>query len=436
MTLQWLTPWALAGLALLAVPIAIHLVGRPPRRRVVVPSLRPVAATVPRLARRRAVRDPWLLALRLGLLGAAVVAAAGPLVVSASRRAGWASRVVRAIVVDGGAAARGALEARATAARDGALASEVVVAEPLDAGVGRAVAWLAQQPPARREIVFVGDGRWGSLSPTVRDVVPAAIGLRLARVEPTTPAADSRLWRGADSDGRPRAARVAVATTADGRTSTTTTPVELPVIPLTLESAGADRAWLAAVREAVLGEGWFLREPPTWQAIALRWPGAPVADEALRALDDADRSRLVPLAVAMLDGAAAEATAVPTAPIAPTAPWSALGGGLSAVRTGESLIVRFEAAPTPATVESAVRAALAVAVGQDDTPRADGGAWDAAFVAAFERPADAAADGTGTGDEPRDARWLWLVVAVGVIVESTARRRIDTGRGAAAEGAS
>ncbi len=430
MTLQWLTPWALAGLALLAVPIAIHLVGRPPRRRVVVPSLRLVAATVPRLARRRAVRDPWLLALRLGLLGAAVVAAAGPLVVSEARRAAWASRVVRAIVVDGGAAARGALEARATASRDGALASEVVVADPLDAGVGRAVAWLAQQPPARREIVFVGDGRWGSLSPAVRKAVPAAIGLRLARVEMGTPAADSRLWRGADSDGRPRAARITVTTTADGRTSTATTPVALPVIPLTLEAAGGDREWLAAVREAVIGEGWFLREPPTWQPIVLRWPGAPVADEALRALDDSDRSRLVPLAVAMLDGAPAGATAVPIAP------WGALGGGLSAVRTGESLIVRFDAAPTPATVELAVRAALAVAVGQDDTPRADGGAWDAAFVAAFERPADTAAVGTGTGDEPRDARWLWLVVAVGVIVESAARRRIDTRRGAAAEGAS
>lgn len=427
MTLQWLTPSALAGLALLAVPIAIHLVGRRPRRRVVVPSLRPVAATVPRLARRRAVRDAWLLALRLAVVGAAVAAAAGPLVVTEARRAAWTSRVVRAIVVDGGTAARGALDARATAVREGALASEVIVAEPLDAGVGRAVAWLAQQPPARREIVFVGDGRWGSLSPNVREGVPAAIGLRLVRVESTTPAADSRLWRGADSDGRPRAARVAVTTTADGRTSSAMTPVDLPVIPLTLEAAGGDRGWLAAVREAVLGEGWFLREPPTWQPIALRWPGAPVADAAVRPLDDTDRSRLAPLAVAMLDVAPAGAAATPTAP------WTALGDGLSAARAGEALIVRFDAAPAPASVEAAVRAALAVAVGQDDTPRTDGGSWDAAFIAAFERPADAAAAGAGTSDEPRDARWLWLLVAVGVIVESVARRRLDARRDAAAE---
>lgn len=430
MTLQWLTPWALAGLALLAVPIAIHLVGRPPRRRVVVPSLRPVAATVPRLARRRTVRDPWLLALRLAVVGAAVAAAAGPLVVTEARRAAWTSRVVRAIVVDGGTAARGALDARATAVREGAWASEVIVAEPLDAGVGRAVAWLAQQPPARREIVFVGDGRWGSLSPNVRTGVPAAIGLRLVRVESTTPAADSRLWRGAERDGRPRAARVAVTTTADGRTSTATTPFDLPVIPLTLEAAGGDREWLAAVREAVLGEGWFLREPATWQPIALRWPGAAVADDALRPLDDIDRWRLVPLAVAMGDVAPAVATA------APTAPWAALGDGLSAARAGAVLIVRFAAAPTPASVESAARAALAAAVGQDDTPRADGGVWDAAFIHAVERPADPAAAGTGAGDEPRDARWLWLLVAMSVIVESVARRRIDAGRGAAAESAS
>ena len=120
MSVWWLTPAALAGLALLAVPIAIHLFARTPVRRIVVPSLRPVAAQVPMLRRRRHLRDPWLLAVRLLTVAAAVAASAGPLLVTPAREAQWASRVARAVIVDGAVAngaTAGVLE-QAIAARD------------------------------------------------------------------------------------------------------------------------------------------------------------------------------------------------------------------------------------------------------------------------------------------------------------------------------
>ena len=86
MAIHWLTPAALAGLVLLAIPIAIHLVARTPVKRVVVPSLRLVDRQVPRLRRRRHPRDLALLALRLGALGAAAVASAGPLLVTGAQQ--------------------------------------------------------------------------------------------------------------------------------------------------------------------------------------------------------------------------------------------------------------------------------------------------------------------------------------------------------------
>ena len=148
--------------------------------RVVVPSVRVIAQTTPRLRRRRRLRDPWLLAVRLVTVVAAVLASAGPLFVGQSREAAWARRTVRAIVVDG---AVGAAEASTAIAdeRAGALDAEVIVAEPVDDGLARAVGWLSRQPPALREVVVVGDAA-SIPSAAVIAAIPVDIGLRLHRV--------------------------------------------------------------------------------------------------------------------------------------------------------------------------------------------------------------------------------------------------------------
>ncbi len=75
-----LHPWALALMALAAVPLLLHLVRRETRRRVPFPALRYLVSAERRNARSMRIRD-WLLALvRVGVVLLLAVAASRPLV--------------------------------------------------------------------------------------------------------------------------------------------------------------------------------------------------------------------------------------------------------------------------------------------------------------------------------------------------------------------
>src|SRR5262245_37322183 len=76
--LGFLAPLWLAGLASLAVPIALHLWSRRTGRAVRVGSVRLLSGSPPPMARRPRLHDPWLLALRCALLAALVLALARP----------------------------------------------------------------------------------------------------------------------------------------------------------------------------------------------------------------------------------------------------------------------------------------------------------------------------------------------------------------------
>lgn len=73
-----LSPLWLAGLASLAVPLALHLWSRQSGRALRVGSIRLLAGAPPPLARRPRVHDPWLLLLRCAVLGILVLALARP----------------------------------------------------------------------------------------------------------------------------------------------------------------------------------------------------------------------------------------------------------------------------------------------------------------------------------------------------------------------
>ena len=106
---------------------------------------------------------------------------------------------MRAIVVDG---AVGAAEASPPIAdeRAGALDAEVIVAEPVDDGLARAVGWLSRQPPARREVVVIGDAA-STPGAAATAAIPADIGLRLRRVATGARGDQGRMWLGADATG-------------------------------------------------------------------------------------------------------------------------------------------------------------------------------------------------------------------------------------------
>jgi hypothetical protein len=87
--MSWLSPLWLAALAALAVPVFIHLRRQRIGRRIQVGSLRHLAGAAMPRRRRFRVREPWILALRCGILALLVLALAGPAVRRAGQPAAW-----------------------------------------------------------------------------------------------------------------------------------------------------------------------------------------------------------------------------------------------------------------------------------------------------------------------------------------------------------
>ncbi len=62
--MSFLTPWFIAGVALIAGPLIAHLIRRATRERVVFTAIRFLDTSAPRLDRRSRIQHPWLLLLR------------------------------------------------------------------------------------------------------------------------------------------------------------------------------------------------------------------------------------------------------------------------------------------------------------------------------------------------------------------------------------
>ncbi len=73
-----LSPWFLAGLALVAGPVIAHLIRRATRDRVQFSAMRFLTSSAPRLDRRSRVQHPWLLALRCLIVALLAFAFARP----------------------------------------------------------------------------------------------------------------------------------------------------------------------------------------------------------------------------------------------------------------------------------------------------------------------------------------------------------------------
>jgi Aerotolerance regulator N-terminal len=190
--IRWLNPAALAGLALVAVPIVIHLLRTHRAERITFPSLRFVRAAQTAAVRMRWPSDFLLLALRIAVVATSVVAVAHPVVLTRSRLEKWDDRIARAIVVDSsdsmdrGRAGSGTPTAAASEASDaekrGATYTVLLDDPDLRIGLRRAIAWAEAAPPARREIVVISDFQRGSLTRADVASVPKTVGLRFVRV--------------------------------------------------------------------------------------------------------------------------------------------------------------------------------------------------------------------------------------------------------------
>lgn len=176
MSVFWLAPAALFGLGLIALPVAIHLLVRQQSRRVDYPSLRFLRQSELAAFRRRRIQDGWLLACRAAIVAVAVAALAGPVVQSASRSAGYADRVVRAVVAEPGLTPEFVADAAGEA-----FASRTFSRDRVTDAIADATRWMEGQPPAVREIVLAGAFRRGSVSPAHLSAVPPYAGVRFVR---------------------------------------------------------------------------------------------------------------------------------------------------------------------------------------------------------------------------------------------------------------
>ena len=177
MSIAWTAPAALLGLALIALPIAVHLLVRQHARTLAFPSLRFLRETQLAAFRRRRIEDAALLACRSALIALAAVALAGPVFQTAARTAGYAGRVSRAVV-----ALDGVENGVVATIGDGAFAAATFQRPEVADALSDAIRWLALQPPSSREIVIAGTLRRGAIAEGDLALIPQGVGVRFHHI--------------------------------------------------------------------------------------------------------------------------------------------------------------------------------------------------------------------------------------------------------------
>lgn len=279
MSITWINPVALAGLALIALPIAIHLLVRQQTRSLPYPSLRFLRETALAAFRRRAVQDAALLVCRVAIVAAAVTALAGAVLHTASRTAGYANRLSRATVaVDSNAA-----PVRSEDVFRAATFNRTAIAD----AIGDGLRWLDAQPPSAREMVFAGSFRRGSIDAGDLAAVPPEIGIRF--VADTAPAAPNPFTTAmlTRRDGTLVRVDQRVRLTTDATGVDDGAAVPVPEDRLRVIAAPADQALAEAALRAAVDEGvpWTTAD----RRLLLVWDGA---DAAATAPQDADLIRM------------------------------------------------------------------------------------------------------------------------------------------------
>jgi hypothetical protein len=181
MSIAWIAPAALFGVALVALPIAIHLLVRQHARTLEYPSLRFLRETQLAALRRRTIQDALLLLCRAAIVALAAVALAGPILQTASRTAASAQRTSRAVIALDGSDA-----GLISTLTEGTFASAAFTRSALADALIDALRWIDQQPPSSREVVIAGTLRKGVVSEADLVAIPKDIGVRFVPVPVVT----------------------------------------------------------------------------------------------------------------------------------------------------------------------------------------------------------------------------------------------------------
>ena len=424
MTLYWLNPLALAGLAAAALPVIIHLLKRQRATRVPFPTLRFLTDSPAAAVKPRSLSDPLLLVLRVAAIAAAVLAAAQPDVVTSWQRAREDRRIARAIVVDTSSSTNALAPAREEAVALERRVDAVVELRSDRVGVSlcRAARALLDGPVARHEIVVISDFQHGTINDAEIACVPPDVGLRFVHIANDRAGSTSATLVGLPADGRTTDQRVEfegprTRVTFSGREAGASLqprilapPDHAPAVAALLRAAArAGTPALPADRPMTF----IFPGVPTPAAAPLRVPWMIAALVAAR-----EDAALVGAAISRRDAKVSTLSAAWT-PVVRSATGEPL---VSAAAEANGLMVSVSAEPSDVLSLAAVRAFLVAGVATPNWDELEVEAIPPSQLKAWTRAAGPIPDERFKPAPPGDSRWLWGLALALLCAEWVVRR--------------
>ena len=431
----WLLPAALAGLALIALPIVVHLLRTHRAQRIPFPTLRFIAPSRTSAVKLRLPSDIPLLLIRVAIVSAASLAMVQPVLLTDARVKVWNSRLIRAVVVDASDAMQIADDAGtkpvdlvkplADSETAGAMQAIRIDTSSLGDGLTRAAAWLATAPPARREIVVISTFRAGALAESTLSEVPSSIGLRLVQVGG---AVGSRAVAGI----QPLTAIGGLSAVQDVQLTGAKTTVIRRAAP------DEQRGWRVAGFDANAPEVQRL-----WRTVAVAGAAAPSAEEPISIAfgEWPSRETVVPLSddvprwmlqtlvrLRADDGLRRAAASARPSTLSAADGWvnvcvDADGAPLARVARASRQLAMQVGAPIDSLFgAAAARAMLDARAGDSARPDQEILRVPAATLAGWSRPAPPIDRGAWRSLDGSDARWLWAL-ALGLLAAEHWLRR-------------
>jgi hypothetical protein len=435
----WRYPLVLLALASVAAPILIHILVQRRAERFAFPTLRFIAPTRLAAIRRHLLEDAALLAVRIAMLAAAVIALAGPLLVTASRRHRWDQQIVRAVVIDErnnpppspglalGGTGSGIIHILGRS--PGVVEQKAFDAEVLGDGVRRALAWLDTEPPGRRELVIRSPFPIESLTDADIAEIPSAVGIRFERqgvLARTRTVPGNTVLTSAGSQHQ--------IVTLDGMETLVTDPGTAGAGDWPIEISASETAQ-PTLDAAVVA----VRTERVWAAPADRRARLIVVDRAAALSRDLDAAGSVQqpwMAAAIsriandvdLKTAAAAVAAGSSDPRLGSAPWHALtfaadGRPLIVAAASDGRLIVVSAAGAHELITPLLMRAMANAIAEPvDLRPAEVTPIREALLRRWSREAEPAAPPKIDSIVNDDRRWFWLAALVLLAIETWMRR--------------
>lgn len=422
MSIEWLNPAALAGLAAVAGPLIVHLLTRRPAVRVPFPSVRFIAGSNVTAARPKRLADGLLWLLRAAMVAGAAAALAQPLVLSEARRAAWDARLSRAVVVDASASMSAAAERAqeaAAAERPGAAHAWTVESPHLGHGIAQAVDRLRAAPPSRREVVIVSDLQGGSVTAADIDAVPRSFGIRFVDAGKLPP---SRTLHGLTLGAghvEPRAETIEI---GGQGTALRLTPVRTGLHGLRILGGGRD---VDAMLRAVARAG--APAPSPDEPMALTFTAVPITSALAPWMT---RTVLRMTRDERLAAAGRGHRVLQRGPPAPNSAWAVITRGVDgqplvlAGASGRELVILVRSSPADFIAAAALQSAMLARRLVDAWQEEEVQRIPASTLAVWSRPPQPFVPGADslTARDESDLRVAWLLVLGLLVVETTARR--------------